>query len=178
MRRLLGLVLLLVGAFAFCMPWFPVTVTDPLPSWFQNRGNLHLTTWGGAFAMLAALLLLFRPRRTRRAIDDEPIRKLLLKRGFEFTEFPDGWLARGIWDDEAVSLRWDSGYHAGRFGRPHVIVLTCPGAPIDPLPLRHDQVVLVETRADAFDVVLLEAAMAGRQDTLPQRVDQVLAARR
>jgi len=178
MRRLMGLVLLLVGAFAFCMPWLPVTVKDPLPSWFQDRGNLNLITWGGAFAMLAALLLLFRPRRDKRAIDDEPVRKLLLKRGFEFTEFPDGWLARGDWDGESVSLRWDSGYHAGRFGRPYVIVLTCPGTPLDPLPLRHDQVALAETRADSFDVVLLEAAMTGRQDSLPQRVDQVLAARR
>lgn len=178
MRRLLGLIVLLLGFFAFSMPWLPPVVTDHLPSQFQERSNLNVITWTGALLMMVGLLLLFRPRKRKRPIDDSRVRKELLKRGFEFTEFPDGWLARGQWNNEEITLRWDSGYHAGRFGRPYVVVLTCPGKPIEPLPLSHDQVVLAESRADQFDVILLEAARPGQQELLPQRIDQVMKARR
>lgn len=178
MRRFLGLILLLVGTFGFITPWLPPEVTRHVPLDLVQPATLNLVTWGGAGVMLVALLLLFKPRRLQAAIDDAPLRRVLLKRGFEFTEFPDGWLARGDWNDEPVSLRWDSGYHAGRFGRPYVVVLTVPGTPLEPLPLRHDQVVLAEKAAEHFSVILLEAAMSGRQDQIPRRVDEVLAARR
>ena len=59
-----------------------------------------------------------------------------------------------------------------------MVVLRVPGKPLEPLPLRHDQVVLAEKEDDAFSVILLEAATRGRQELVAQRIDEVLAARR
>jgi len=179
MRRFLGLVLILLGAAAVALPHLPIAVRDQLPSQLPDRSHHREWPIGGGVAIALGVLLIAIPRRRKGpAIADNPVRKLCARRGFSFTEFPDGWQARGDWNGETITVRWDSGYHAGRFGRQYVVVLTVPGEPIEPLPLRHDQVVLAERHADRFDVILLEAGVAGKQDRVAERIDEVLSARR
>jgi hypothetical protein len=145
----------------------------------QNQAEFGLVRMIAAGAVGLGILLLLVTRRKRKvALGDDAVRSLLRKRGFSFNEFAQGWQAQGPWNGEQISVQWDSGYHAGRFGRAWVLVVIAPGAPLDPLPLPRDQVVLVETGTDGFTVVLPEAGIASKRDHVAARIDAVLAARR
>lgn len=150
--------------------WPPSLPMPPLP-------RDALLGGAAAAAALGLLLMLWPRRRGAAQADDRIAADELRRRGLHVTRVGSDWVAEGRWRGEEVAVQLRRDHHAGRFGRPWVLVVRLPGRPRVAWPFMPEQASIAERDADGFAVVVADVARVGSERAIAQRVDELFAAR-